>query len=124
MSTVVGGSTSASGPTTTVAGSNSASMSAHETDDASSLSSSASVTLSTTTTEMVRDRSRTPVLDTFSIIALSIGGAVMLTLVVCTFRRCVVWMREQRSARSGDLFMLLDQEQADDADPNYWVDQQ
>lgn len=81
--------------------------------------------LSTTTTEMVRDRERTPVLDTFSIIALSIGGAVMLTLVVCTFRRCLVWMREQRNARLGDSFMLLNQEQVDDdEDTNHWVDQQ
>jgi hypothetical protein len=71
------------------------------------------------TTEMVRDRSRTAAtLDTFSIIALSIGGAVMMTLLICTFRRCILWMREQRGGRSGGAFMLLQQEH-DDPDEFY-----
>jgi hypothetical protein len=106
-----------SGTTSTIDGSSSRSSSTDVptvTTSAASLSASLpgrndSTPSSTgTTTEMVRDRSRTAeTLDTFSIIALSIGGVVMMTLLICTFRRCIVWMREQRSGGSGDSFMLL-----------------
>jgi hypothetical protein len=60
MSTAVGGSTSANGPTSATAPSSSGDgTTARRTDDESSLSSGTSATLSTTTTEMVRDRART-----------------------------------------------------------------
>jgi hypothetical protein len=37
-------------------------------------------------------------LDTVSIVALSIGGLVMIGLVSLTFKRCIVWVIEQRRA--------------------------
>jgi hypothetical protein len=103
--------TVATSTTASPAASSASSMSSALPGDESSTSSNG------TTTEIVRNRSRTAeTLDTFSIIALSIGGVVMMTLLICTFRRCIVWMREQRSGGSGDSFMLPQQQDAADDD--------